>query len=57
MIPQPHVCECFGGSCWKNLCPNRPNKKKKASKERSKQVKSKKKEPEVLTWHPQEENE
>lgn len=19
----PHVCECFGGRCWKHLCPVR----------------------------------
>lgn len=20
-VQQPHKCACFGGFCWKNLCP------------------------------------
>lgn len=26
---QPNVCSCFGGRCWKYLCPNNPRSKVK----------------------------
>lgn len=26
---QPDTCLCFGGNCWKQYCPFRPNRKRK----------------------------
>jgi hypothetical protein len=54
MLWQPHKCDCFGGRCWKQFCPNREdNRKKKKSQEDGIEIKKRKHDLDIRVWHPE----